>query len=533
MQSIITAVKNSLPKFNNSLIIDHRESEINGLVEFIAQRYRECAGVANSNLELINYEILPPITRLNEELTFGMKKNHINIREDEAVLVNYNFRFYDTIHTVKLYIPYIFEDSTIIVGGTSYECLLSVTEKLFSIRSNSNGVTIKVIRSPISFWRNTLHAFSDSVTGEQFVGNIVSCKLYYKKTSKAKKTSPTIVHYLLCKFTLREVLMKFDIVPSAAVFVEHEKPEEGFYYFKVKNVANVKEQIFLKVDKVLINENRMLHDIVSAIIYLMIGSRIVNFADLMHDSKTIFLILLGKLVFSNGISQVHALSYMRKHLESLDTYLDNYTKGIFRANGVIVDNIYDLICFIAKNISQIIVSHPNNNMYNKRVEAINNVIIDRLLKDLYLRIYNYEKKPDNSHMSKATVDALKVSPKSILKTLGSSDSVRHNPAVYGDNWLLTIGNKVIKRLSAATKTSPTTKSKMHDSGINSPVNKFHPSMLVIESPVGFSSKPGVNCLVNPYAKIDENGGFVRDEFAEETAIVAKFSMDQIVKNQAA
>lgn len=524
LQRIVKAVRNDLPKFNDNLIVDLRKKEADNLVAFIADRYRECAEVADPNLVLLNYEILPPITRLNDELQKGMKKNQINIRDNESVLVNYNFQYHDKIFTVSLYVPYLFEDSTIVVNGTHYECLLNVTEKLFSVRASSSGVTIKVIRSPISCWRNVLHPFIDAVTGEQFIGSIVSCKLYFKKITKSKRARPTIIHYLLCKYSLGEVLTRFNVPADAAMYVEHEDFNKDFHYFKIKPNASNKDQIYLKVNRQLMADHKMLHDIVSAILYLMATShRSVNFQELIHDSKTIYMILLGKIVHNNNIDRIHALSYMIKHIESADTYLDNYTKNLFIANGIHINDIYDLLSFIAENINKIIVSCPNNNMYNKRVEAINNVIIDNLMRTLYRRIYKYDKKPDIAHMTKSIMVSLKVPPLSILKALGSSDSIRFSPSIYSDNWLLSIGNKIVKRLSASQKPMAGAKKeqKTHGSGINAPVNRFHISMMVVESPIGFSSKPGTNCIINPYAEIDETGGFVRNEFAEETANIAR------------
>jgi len=523
MQRIVKAVRDELPRFNDDLLVNLRKNEIGGLIEFIAERYRECALVSDENLELLNYEVLTPLARLNYELTSGKKKNLINMRNDEAVLVNYNFRYHDQLFNVPIYVPYLYEDSTIVVTGTHHDCLLNMTEKLFSVRTNANGITIKVIRSPISCYRNTFHPYVDIVTGKQFVGNIVSCAIYYKrKMRKNKKAQPTIVHYLLCKFTLPEVLEKFDIPPDAAVFVEQEDPQEGYYYFKTKNIATNKDQIFLKVNINVMENDRMLYDVVSAILYIMNGYRSVTFESLQLNSKSVFMILLGKIINNNNIDRIHALSRMTKHIESIDTYLDNYTKSIFANNDIIVNDMYDLFCFIARNISQIIVSCPNNNMYKKRVEAVNNVIIDGLVRTLYDRIYKYEKKADLSIMFKNIVKSLKIQPRFILKTLGNSSSVQFSP-VYSDNWLLTVGSKVIKRLSSATK-APGAKGgvKTYSSGINLHVNKFHPSMMGIESAVGFSSKPGSNCIINPYARIDKSGGFIRDEFAEETANIANY-----------
>jgi hypothetical protein len=498
---------------------------MNNLIKFIGQRYDECASVADPNLRYVDYQILSPVERLNHELASGMRKNIININADEAVLVNYNFSYFDRMFSIPLYIPYIYEDSQLIIGGIHYECLLSMIEKLFSVRTDVNGLTIKVIRSPFSCYHNTLHPFTDEISGEQFVGSIVSCKIYLKKISKTKKTKATVIHYLLCRYSLQEMLMMFDLDPDSIHFVEWEKePDLDYYYFKMKKSSNKHEQIYLKVKKTDMLANRLLYDIVTTIVYITSGFRNINYDELINDSKTIFMILLGKIIYNNSLDRIHALSYMHKHLESVDTYLDNYTRDIYHLNDIKVNNIYELLVFVVKNISKIILGYPNNNMYKKRLEAINNIIIDNLIRSVNYKIYKYDRKPDFDHMFKMINKSLKVTPRFILKHLGKSDSVRFSPSIYGDNWLLSVGDKIVKRLSASIKGNVGSKGggKSHGSGINAHVNRFHPSMLVVESAIGFSSKPGSNCLLNPYAIIDSSGGFVRDEFAEQTDIIQNY-----------
>ena len=530
LHRIVAAVRRELPQFNHELLVDLREREVANLIEFVAERYRELALVADTNLVLLDYRVLSPIERVRYELDNSIRKNQVNIRDDEAILVNYNFKYYDTTFPVMLYIPYIYENSSIVVGGTNVECLLNMTEKLFSVRSTSSGITIKVIRSPVSFFANTVTNFVDVVTGKLFVENVVSCKIYYKKTPATKKAKPTIIHYLLCKFTLPEVLAKFGLSPNAITFVEHETPVEGYYYFKTKPVSTNKDQIFLKVPIESMLNQRMLRDIVAALIYLMMSFRTIMFAELIVNSRMVFSILLGKLLHGVNTDRLRALSFMEKHIESVDTHLDKYTRDIFVANGYRVNDIYDVFVIVAETIGKIIISHPNNNMYNKRLEAVNNIIIDQLMQALYNRIYKYEKKKDNIVlMTQAIKKAIKVHEKHILKTLSNGDSVKKNPSNYGDNWLLTIGDKVVKRLSAANKTQQNRKS--HGSGITAQVNKFHTSMMVIESAIGFSSKPGQNCLINPYAQIDNNGGFVYDTSNEEVTSITKYLANDSVTIQ--
>ena len=119
--------------------------------------------------------------------------------------------------------------------------------------------------------------------------------------------------------------------------------------------------------------------------------------------------------------------------------------------------------------------------------------------------------------------SLDVIPRFILKRMHASDNVRFNANVYNDNWLVAIGAKMVKRLSATTKsTKGSSQKRSHGNGINAPVNKFHPSMIVVESAVGFSSRPGMNALINPFSEVDEYGGFKLNAATEKANDILEF-----------
>ena len=532
MQTLVKRITKELPKFNDKVLTGIRKKETAELIEFISARYRECAAAISPNLFLLGYEILPPVERLKAELAAKPKRNVINIRGDEAILVEFKFRFDDTTFTNQLYVPYIYEDSTFVIGGTRCECQLSVTEKIFSVRTRTNGVTIKVIRSPISFWKNTIHIFYEINTEVQHVGHVVTCKIHGKKSSvNKKKLQPTAVHYLLCKHPLPDVLKMFGFDGDSITFCQKpSKYAEDRYYFKAQNLAINRDPVLMSVNKELFDEQRVFADIVSTISYVMCGFRSIDLVDLLTSSVTTFRILLGKILYSSsaGIDRVHALSYMDKHIESIDLYVDSYTKDIMKMNGMAVNDIYELLVFLVQSIDGIVLASPNNNMYNKRIETINNVIADHLISTLYYRIYSKEKKSNTRYMNDVSIDVFNVNPKLILKTLRNSENVRFNPSIYSDNWLLSVGDKVVKRLSATSKPknipgakSPIVK-KSTGSAINSPANRYHPSMIEIESALGFSSNPGVNVLINPYAKVDDGNGFMKNEYGSELADLYRY-----------
>lgn len=527
MRAILDKVKSTVPRFNDKLLIDFREREVTNMIQFIADRYIECIRNIDEALYLDHWEIQPPIERLKYELNEKYSSNRVNIKPDEAVLVKFVFKYNDRVMDKYLYIPYIYEDNALNIGGKRCDCMLSVTEKIFSIRVRSNGFTIKLIRIPISFWKNTLYSSQCLVTGENIIGHVVSCKAHYKKPVKSKKRAkPTVMHYLLCKYSVADMLHKFGFDEDDARFITYtDKVDNDYLYFKAQQVASDKQPIMLKVKRESLYNNRLLRDIVASMLYITASSRSVS-VDIVDPnmSTSVFRILLGKSVYNTNINSQQAHNYMNKHMESVDEYLDAYTKSILNYYGIHVNNVYELMIYALVNFDMIMLNHPNNNMYNKRVEVVNNAIVDGMIRKLYTNIYKYERKNNAKYMFDQMIKgSLRISPKMVMSKLRNVDNARRNASIYGDNWLLAIGDKVIKRLSASNKPGNDGKSKKKGkSDISAPVNLFHPSMIVVESAIGFSSNPGVNALINPYATIDDIGGYKKTDDVSDMDIMHNF-----------
>jgi hypothetical protein len=507
-------MKRDVPKFNDSVIKDIRKDEVEGMIEFIIDRYNECISVMDEDIQFIGYDILSPAETLKYELTANYKKNLINIRDDEAILVDFKFRYNDAEFVKKLYIPYIFENSSLIVNSVRYECLLRMTEKVFSVRKD-NGITIKLIRSPISFWKSQLHAYKCVVSEMPFISSLVTCMLYYNKASKSKKRlKPTIVHYLLCKFPLPELLSMFGYQPDDAIYTKTIDDEENYYYFKIQNITLQRGPVLLKVKRSTMDtgeHTKLFRDIIGNISYILSTFRSVNLDNLVQTGTIYYRIFLGKINHNVNLDNVSALDYMNSHIKSIDTYLDSYSKKVFESNNLYVDDIYDLLGYILVNIDQIVMMHPNNDLYNKRLDTINGVIIDGLFRSLYYKIYKMDKRPNSTHMNENVLNSLNIIPRYILKHLSESENVRYNSSVYNDNWLLSIGMKVSKSLSSTTRRGSTKTSYSNEIAL--PKNIYHPSNMVVESAIGFSRAVSKNSVINPYAEVDQVQGFVKNDMA--------------------
>lgn len=509
MKDVVTAIKHQLPKFNDHLIRGLREREFDNLIEFIADGYRGCAKVISPDLVLLDYRVVSPVERLQSELRIPKALNTVNISVDEAALVAYRFQYHDVVFENMVYVPYLLEDGSVSIGGTRYECLLGMTEKSFSVEPDNTGFTIKLIRFPASFWRTALHGFKDMATDKSFIGNVVYTRLHQKFPPKAARRRPTALLYLMCRHSIEQVLGMFGFPSDSVVYDNPSQYDPNYYYFRAQKLT--KSPTLLRVNKELMDDNHMFRSVVATLVYILDSSQLSSFENMIADSQMVYKIILGKLIYSNNLKREQALNNMEKHLESVDDFMDSYTRSILATGGIVVKDIYELLVYVICNIDRIIMSNAPNNLFNKKLEVVNGAVIGGMFEYLYRQAYSYEIKDDHNYMvNEVVTKALRTKPRQILKTLNMADNVRFNPSVQSDNWLITIGAKIVKRLSVMNMGSG---KKASSGGIKSPVNRFHPSMAIVESMYGLGSSPGVNSLLNPYCQVNEVGVFVKDAWA--------------------
>jgi hypothetical protein len=501
VEKILSAVKEQLPKFNDKALIELRKKELDNAIDFIRERIEEALIIIREDVHLELLEIVPPYERVSYELKANRITNSVNIDSNEMVLVKFVFRFGDEKFDKYLYVPYRFEDTFTIINGTKYNFQLCLIEKIFS-RIN-NGFTIKLLRSPISFWKNKLFSFTTIDGSTTITETAIEVKIYYKKQNKNRnRLRPTLVHYLLCKFGFNGSLDKLDIPRDKCLFVKDKDDDPDYVFFKAQNIAMQRKPILLKVHKSLLKRNDVRRFIV-AVLYINNGFKKILYDDLIMDSITVYRVMLGRIIYSKDIVAISAFNYMTDHINSFDSYLDTITKTMFHNEGIMINDIYEMLVYIFYNIDRILLEYTNNNFYNKRFTSFYLAIIDTLVVSLNNSIYDNEKDKNRQHLLSVIKKMLSIFPRRIIKDLYSGPNVRMNPDQYNDNTLLSTGMKLIKQLGV-NKTNSST-------AIGAPVNKFHPSFVAVESLVGFaSSNPSTNAIINPFVEIDDHGGIIKD-----------------------
>ena len=515
--SILTGIVNSivdeLPKFNDDLILKKREYELDGLKDFITQCYVEFLEAVGLDIEMREPYVVSPTERLQYELEhtgYGSKKTKLKVHMHEAELMCFEFVWDGQILKKYLYLPYIYEDNYLKIGGVRYDLMANLTEKVFTVKYNS--ITMKVMRIILWFKRDFIHQFVSESSGKEFSATMIISKIFNKKVSKTKKAlKPTIVLYMLTRFGLVGLLNMLGYKGDEVQYVGDIDDPDNYEYVKIQNISMKHNPAMVKFKKSHAKDKHII-DIVAALSYTLGSFRNINLDHFLQDDRSELLIYLGKCILGRDSPKEKAHSTMQLHIASTENYLDSYYRRRLQMSGIVVENFYELLMYIWFNFHEMLGSHKPNDMFGKSIDFINTMVIDTYVRKLYRLFYEKKMKNNQRMMMKYVRDILGItmSAEFILKTLrGSaySGNVKANPAIYSDNWLTTIGCKGIKSLGGNSKqTNP----------MSLPSNRYHPSMLMVESAVGFSSSnPSKNFVINPHAVIDSEGGFIKTKLAKK------------------
>ncbi len=144
-------VAEQLPKFNDYLLKGFRREQVSQFKDFIDQVFKEAALLFNGALEYKGYTVLSPEKKIVYNVENALIKGKVNIQRSELELVQYNFVYENQLIPVYLYLPYLYEGA-LVVNDTRYYMQLAIIEKV--IIRVPDGVIIKVMRSPLQFWRS-------------------------------------------------------------------------------------------------------------------------------------------------------------------------------------------------------------------------------------------------------------------------------------------------------------------------------------------------------------------------------------------
>lgn len=502
----IGAVTNELPPFNDYLLRTFRKEQVSRFPEFMDTAFNEAIQLFNGRLKYHGYHVLSPERRIDYVTGNRIIKGRINVQRSELELVEYDFSFDDQPIAVQLYLPYLYNNA-LVINDTKYYMALAINERM--IYRVPDGVIIKVMRSPLKFWRNE-QVTCTTTGGYQFFEPVITVQAHYSKTSRSRKHTPLIL-YLLAQYNFEKVCETLGI-PEGALTVVSEPVENDatFDYLKCK------DKIYLKIDKTLLNDVDSRRFIIS-VWYIIKGiRRQCTIGDVYNT--TLYKTCLGKALYGSNVSEALAAGHTESHLDSLKSYLDKYTKNELALMGIYCNDIFDLFIAVFLRIDSWLTNYRPNDLFGKRISGAE-LIMMAVVEQVFTRFYDTLGRNKVIGIKEITsmlkIDAMKIAKIHDVTALQSSASL------YNDNILFSTLIKKIRQSSSRDSKSRKRSSNL----IAAKEHQFDPSFLAIESALAISlSAPGQGGDINPYAVIDSRGYFVKEAMPwfKEIAPLSKY-----------
>lgn len=542
---VIDATSDALPKFNTHTLKIFRQKKIEECVSFMAMAFQEATRLFEGDIIYRGYHILSPEERLKSTFYHTKYLNTtVDVTQTELMLVEFHFEYKKEIYSSQLFLPYLI-DNAIIINGSKYYIQFALTDSVFYHITKENGIGIKVLRAHLRFWRNQRHTFL-SVRGTRYNDNIIIVKAHMKNYKyNTEDIKPALILYPLVKFGWKSTLTRYgiseeqlDLVPFA------DKRDTKFEYFEIRKSSKDNPGMYLKVDTTLLSTNpdldiKLQMSVVSSIHYILqyfvrwtatIYTDNLQLIDLLkHDPETIpWKVILGKTIFGIDYSnEIQACSQAIQHIESMDSYLDDYTKRKLQEINVYCKDIYDLLDHVFVNMDSYVVGYAPANLYEKRVNILD-LLLGNIIQSLFHKVY---KKTNNKKGGKTIIEAkdveslFKIGRKAIAQIHKCNQVVAGNPSVYNDNYLLTVGARKVRATHSATsggvkanaaRSAGKATGNQKANLMSSPSHRWHVSWPVVESMLDVSHQnPGVAGTINPFLPITEKGTIEKQPYMED------------------
>lgn len=489
------ALKNELPHFNDYLLKGYRREQVARYPDFMSTVFKEAIKLFHGRLKYHGYQILPPEQVVDFYQSYYLFKGKYNIQQSETSLVKFLFDFDGNPIETCLFLPYM-HDNALMLNDTKYYIQLAIIEKMiFRVR---DGVIIKVLRSPLQFWRSEQLTYTDT-TGEQYCDAVITVRAHYRRAKSSKKGMKTpLVLYLLAKFDFQRVMQILSIPAESVSFVEEVNPDdEQYVYFECR------ENIYLKVDKEVIMSEKQHRRFIVSLLYIIKQGRRYSISQLLDT--TFYKAILGRSLYPNVGNDALAAGHAESHLDSLSTYLDEYTKNELAMLSIYCENIFDLFVHVFGYIDEWLNWYSANDLFAKRIGGADLVLME-MVRIIFTRFYVTQRNHTKVLEFNDVRSMLKIPAMSICK-LSSIQSLRPNAALYNDNDMIALDVKKIRQSSTQENTS-----KKSSNIITDKEHRFHPSFVAVESPLAISSSsPGISGDINPFVVIDKMGYFHKEK----------------------
>lgn len=497
-KEVIGAVAEEFPKFNDEILINFKKREIGKCADYMEAVFIEVVRAIASKIDIkyLRYEVEDPVTEVRNFLSQKETKNRHNIARSEWQLTTYYFEIEGEQFSISLNVPY-WKDHGLFLDGREYTVQLVVGDKLARI---PEGIILKVMRSPLKFWRSDKNRLIiKDIHNQTYPGHVITVKAHYG--AKAKNVRPSVLLYILAKYDFARTMEMLNCKGLIDIVQTCDYEDEYYTYFEI-----LENKCYIKASM-----DELASSVIFKRVVISVYDILTTFKDDLTSEDFVFKDLwgtnfytgcLGKLLYGKQNTTGLARSHGVEHLKSLDQYLDALSRAELKKMNVSVNDVYELFVYVFNYIDNWLANYQPNDLFDKKICGVNHLFRQAVI-TIFKKVYPATEK--SNIKAKDVISGLRFGA-NLLNCITKAEGITNAHAAYNDDCL--ISNYTDKlRQSRDTNGKPTGKK---NNLITSKEHRFSPSFVAIESVLSIStSSPGIAGRINPYAQIEPTGEFSR------------------------
>jgi hypothetical protein len=356
--------------------------------QYVDKVFKSASTSFPAGLDYVGYERCTPYEEFQETTRVRNNKRIFDLAKSDLYMNRYKFTF-NGIPLPDRYIslPFVGEAGIFSLGGPMYHITPVLSDKVIS--PGYESIFVRLLRDKIIFKR-CYHSLI--IDGVRETTHLIWSQIYRKPKDSNKKVPITtkantcISHYLFAKYGFTETFKKYcgfvPVVGQEDITATTYNPAE----WVICESSQVKPKTFIGDFyqatnlRLAIPKNKW-NNITKALVvgfFYVVDHFPTRFQPTYLDNLSLWMILLGHIVFSGNYGDNKLFTSISEHFDSLDDYVDPIIIQKLEETGYKVKDFYDLLSIILENFNNLVVQTEGSNlsMYGKSLEVLYYVLYD-------------------------------------------------------------------------------------------------------------------------------------------------------------
>lgn len=513
-----------MPPVNDAVMKGLATTYMSKTEEYIDAVFRSASRSFPAGLVYLGYERCTPAEEYAEITKVKNNKRIFDLAKSSLYLVKYKFTFQDQpLPDRFVYLPFVEDAGIFSLGGALFHITPVLSDKVIS--PGFDSIFVRLLRDKIIFKRCYHSLFIDGI---RETTHVIWSQIYRKPRDNKNvpattKAVTTVPHYLFAKHGFTETFRKYaGFVPvvGEGEITEHNYPKQDWI---ICESSQVKPKTFIgefyPVTSIKLAIPRDKWTPITKALVVGFFYVIDHFPDRFKpgylDSQSLWMILLGHIVFSGVYGENKLFTSIQEHFMSLDDYVDTLITEKLRENNYEVNNFYDLLSLILSIFNNLVLDseHSTLSMYGKSLEVLYYVNYD-ITAGIFRVNFRLSKLASKKPLTlKDVVETFNKNMKmGAAFGLSSGKIIAESVSYSGDHMYPKITSKITEQESSPGATRGKSKRLVVGEGQHIDISMVEAGSVLFLS----KSNPTPTNRVNPYIKLDLATGTIlpNEKFAE-------------------